>query len=62
MGDAPDVIQQDVARSYQRTTAASIAIVVATTIADMDSYPDERRAKAEYFMAVQSSELERLFC
>lgn len=54
-GDAPDVIQQDVARSYQRITAAPIAIVVATTVADMDSYPDEGRAKAEYFMAAQST-------
>lgn len=49
-----DVIEADVARSYQRITSAPVVIMLCATMADMDSYPDERRAAHEMTMAVQS--------
>lgn len=49
------VIEADVSRSYRRITAAPVAIVLCLTMADMDHYPDERRAQNEYLMAVQST-------
>lgn len=49
------VIEADVARSYQRLTRAPVLIVVCLTMADMDSYPDERRQRNEWQMAVQST-------
>ncbi len=49
------VIEADVSRSYRRITAAPVAIVLCLTMADMDRYPDERRAQNEYLMAVQST-------
>jgi len=54
-GDAEAAVRVDVIRSYQRITGAPIVIVVAMTVAEMDSYPDESRARAEYLMAVQST-------
>jgi F420 biosynthesis protein FbiB-like protein len=54
-GDATEAIQQDVQRSYQRITGAPVLIVVALTLAEMDHYPDPKRAQAEYMMAVQST-------
>lgn len=53
-GDAPEVVEQDAARSYARLTIAPVVIVACLTMADMDAYPDTRRTKAEYLMAVQS--------
>lgn len=49
------VIDADVARSYDRITSAPALIAVCLTMADMDTYPDARRAQAEYLMAVQST-------
>jgi F420 biosynthesis protein FbiB-like protein len=54
-GDPEDVIQADVGRSHQRITSAPIVIVVAMTLSEMDTYPDESRNRAEYLMAVQST-------
>jgi coenzyme F420-0:L-glutamate ligase / coenzyme F420-1:gamma-L-glutamate ligase len=54
-GDAEAAIAADVARSFQRITGAPIVLVVALTLADMDRYPDEDRARAEWLMAVQST-------
>lgn len=54
-GDAEAIIGADVSRSYQRITNAPVVIVVALTQADMDLYPDERRRRAEYVMAIQST-------
>jgi nitroreductase len=48
-------VRSDVIRSFQRITGAPVVIVVAMTLAEMDSYPDESRARAEYLMAVQST-------
>jgi coenzyme F420-0:L-glutamate ligase / coenzyme F420-1:gamma-L-glutamate ligase len=49
------VIDADVSRSYRRLTSASVLIVICLTMADMDSYPDERRQQNERAMAVQST-------
>ncbi|MEQ8674980.1 MAG: nitroreductase family protein [Aggregatilineales bacterium] len=48
------VIDADVNRSYDRITGAPVLIALCMTMADMDSYPDEKRATNEYMMAVQS--------
>ena len=53
-GVAPELIEKDAARSYQRITSAPVVIVVCVTMRDMDSYADERRNRAEYLMATQS--------
>ena len=54
-GDEPQVIEDDVARSYARITDAPVVIVVCLDTRDMDRYPDEQRNNAEYLMAVQST-------
>ncbi len=54
-GDAEAIIGADVARSFKRITGAPIVIVVAMTLAEMDCYPDQERAHAEWLMAVQST-------
>jgi F420 biosynthesis protein FbiB-like protein len=54
-GDDPACIDRDVRRSYDRIAAAPVVIVVCMTLEDMDRYPDERRAAAEWTMAVQST-------
>lgn len=52
---APEaVIEKDVTRSYTRITSAPIAVVLCLSMVDMDTYPDERRSRNEYVMAVQS--------
>jgi F420 biosynthesis protein FbiB-like protein len=53
-GDNMEVIERDVARSYERITAAPAVILFFLTMADMDEYPDQRRSEAEKQMAVQS--------
>jgi F420 biosynthesis protein FbiB-like protein len=40
--------------SKKRTLRASVVIVVCLTMEEMDKYPDERRQRCEYVMAVQS--------
>lgn len=54
-GDPEAAIRQDVERSYQRITGAPVVIIVALSIAEMDRYPDQKRAQSEYMMAVQST-------
>lgn len=49
------VIDKDTSRSYARITSAPVAVVLCLTLADMDTYPDERRSRNEYLMAVQSA-------
>lgn len=53
-GDAPDAVAADAAKSYARVAHAPAVIVAALTLADMDQYPDAKRAQAEHLMAVQS--------
>jgi F420 biosynthesis protein FbiB-like protein len=54
-GDNAADIEQDVARSHARITEAPAVIVACFTLADMDRYPDARRAAAERIMAVQGT-------
>ncbi len=54
-GDDPAAIERDVARSYARLTGAAVLIVVCLSMADMDHYPDARRANNERLLAVQST-------
>ena len=49
-----DFIERDAGRSYARLTAAPLLILLSLTLADMDAYPDERRAHNEALMAAQS--------
>lgn len=54
--DVPEaVIIADTTRSYERITTAPVVIVVCLTMTDMDDYPDERRSRSEFVMAVQSA-------
>jgi coenzyme F420-0:L-glutamate ligase / coenzyme F420-1:gamma-L-glutamate ligase len=54
-GDDEEAIQRDVIRSLDRIIGAPVLIVVAMTLKEMDTYPDESRARAEHLMAVQST-------
>ena len=54
-GLLPDKIQAQIKRSKERITAAPVAILLCLDISEMDSYSDEKRHKAEYMMAVQST-------
>lgn len=54
-GDDAACIDRDVRRSYDRIAGAPVVIVVCMTLEDMDRYPDERRAAAEWTMAIQST-------
>jgi len=54
-GDDEVAIADDVARSRIRIVNAPLVIVVSMSLADMDTYPDERRTNAERVMAIQST-------
>lgn len=47
-------IQAQIKRSKERITSAPLAILLCLDMSEMDTYPDERRSKAENMMAVQS--------
>ncbi len=47
-------IEKLIEASKKRTINSSILIIPCLTMEDMDKYPDNRRKKAEYLMAVQS--------
>jgi F420 biosynthesis protein FbiB-like protein len=47
-------IKVKVARSRERIIKAPVVIILCVDMSDMDTYPDERRNKAEYIMATQS--------
>lgn len=53
-GLSPEKIQAQIKRSKERITAAPLAILLCLDMREMDTYPDEKRNKAEYMMAVQS--------
>ena len=53
-GDDPAAVEADVTQSHQRITSAAVVVVVCLTMEDMDVYPDDRRSKSEFLMAVQS--------
>lgn len=53
--DVPsEIIEADVARSYDRITSAPVLITLCLSMVEMDSYPDSRRSHLEWVMAVQS--------
>ncbi len=54
-GDAAEVIEADVARSYSRITGGPAVIIICLSMSDMDKYPDKRRQEAEHTMAVQGT-------
>jgi F420 biosynthesis protein FbiB-like protein len=56
-GDPPEAVARDVARSRARLTGAPWVVVACLSMADMDRYPDARRAQAERTMASQSTAL-----
>src|SRR5690606_23442092 len=51
-GVPTDVIDKDTGRSYTRITSSPVVVVLCLSMVDMDAYPDERRARNEYLMAV----------
>lgn len=53
-GVSPEKIDAQIKRSKERITSAPAAILLCLDISEMDYYPDEKRNKAEYLMAVQS--------
>ena len=54
-GAPPDLIERDAGRSHARITGAPLLILICLTMADMDHYPDARRAAHEAHMAAQSA-------
>lgn len=54
-GLSPEKIQAQIQRSKERITSAPAAILLCLDMSEMDSYPDEKRNKAEYMMTVQSA-------
>ena len=54
-GLAPEKIEADATRSYQRLTSAAALVVVCLTMQDMDSYSDATRQNHELTMAIQST-------
>ena len=48
-------IQAQVKRSKKRITSAPLLIMLCLDMSEMDVYPDAKRKKAEYLMAVQST-------
>ena len=53
-GLSPEKIHAQIKRSKERITSAPVSILLCLDMSEMDSYPDEKRNKAEYMMAVQS--------
>jgi len=54
-GDSHDIVEADVARSFERISRSPVVILAAATTIDMQLYPDRHRQDAEYLMAVQST-------
>jgi F420 biosynthesis protein FbiB-like protein len=54
-GDDPRPVGADVARSRARIAGAPVAVLLCLTMEQMDEYPDEKRSRAEYLMAVQGA-------
>ena len=53
-GVSPEKIRAQIQRSRARINSAPVAVVLCMDMSEMDSYPDEKRQKAERAMAVQS--------
>jgi F420 biosynthesis protein FbiB-like protein len=53
-GLSAEKIRAQVKRSRERIISAPVGILLCLDMSDMDSYPDEKRKRAEYMMAAQS--------
>lgn len=53
-GAPEELIEREVKRSFQRISRAPLLVLLCLTDKDMDVYPDERRQRNEWVMAVQS--------
>jgi F420 biosynthesis protein FbiB-like protein len=53
-GLAMDKVQTQIKRSKERIVSAPAVILLCLDMSEMDVYPDTKRKKAEYVMAVQS--------
>lgn len=53
-GVSVEVVDRLVVRSKDRITGAPAIVVLCLTMADMDEYPDRKRRRAEFRMAMQS--------
>jgi F420 biosynthesis protein FbiB-like protein len=53
-GVSPEGVEAQIRRSKERINSAPLAILLCLDISEMDLYPDEKRNRAEYTMAVQS--------
>lgn len=53
-GVPPEKIHSQIKRSKDRLTSAPVVILLCLDMSEMDSYPDEKRQRAERMMAVQS--------
>jgi len=54
-GLLPDAVEADAGRSYRRIASAPVLVALCLSMVDMDTYPDERRARNEVVLAVQST-------
>jgi coenzyme F420-0:L-glutamate ligase / coenzyme F420-1:gamma-L-glutamate ligase len=54
-GDDEAAVAADVARSFRRITGTPVVVVVALSMAEMHRYPDDKRSRAEWLMAAQST-------
>jgi F420 biosynthesis protein FbiB-like protein len=53
-GVAPEKIQIQIKRSKDRITSAPVLILLCLDMSEMDTYPDDKRQRAERTMAMQS--------
>ncbi|HEX2989854.1 MAG TPA: nitroreductase family protein [Anaerolineales bacterium] len=53
-GVPAEKIQSQIRRSTERITSAPAVILICLDMNDMDTYPDEKRSRAEWIMATQS--------
>jgi F420 biosynthesis protein FbiB-like protein len=53
-GFPPEEIQKRTARSRQRILSAPVVIILNLDMSEMDVYPDKKRRRAEFRMAMQS--------
>jgi coenzyme F420-0:L-glutamate ligase/coenzyme F420-1:gamma-L-glutamate ligase len=53
-GAPRELIERDMKRSFRRIGGAPLLVLLCLTDRDMDIYPDERRQRNEWVMAVQS--------
>ncbi len=53
-GLSPEKVQAQIERSKERMTSAPVIIILNLDMTEMDVYPDKKRKRAEFRMAMQS--------